>query len=165
MLEMMLCGLIAHNIQHGRFAQYRDRNQARIAIKQLYDNANVAASRRDIADVFKDCDVGFHGITSNGVRVSLPQMKIHTGNLFAASTSVKASSTILHLTLTGDIAEVLVKEDATIVMRQPGTNETAILESNEIDKDTWVEKKGVWKEQEAKIEMISQHLNGKPISK
>ena len=165
MLEMILYGLIAHGVQHSRLTQHHNVDQARVAIKRLYNDANAAAARGDTVGVFKNCDLDFCGITGKGVRVSLSQMKIHTQNLFAASTFVKASSTILSFTLTGDIAEVVVEEDATIIMHQPGTRETVVLESKETDRDTWVKKKGAWKEQEAKIETISQQINGKPVPK
>lgn len=164
MLEMFLLGLIVHSLQGSHLTHQDDSNQSYIEIKKLYDASTTAAAKRDVTGVLKDYGPDFRGVTKSGVCVSLSKMRSYTKTLFAASISVKASSTILVFTLRGNIAEVVVKEDATLVMRQSGTTRAVILESSEIDKDIWIRQKGIWVEHEAQVETISQKMNGKPVS-
>lgn len=138
-------------------------SDARRALQALYDNTNTAAAKKNLNGVLAYMTPDFVATDRKGNKRTAAQLRSELMQIFPLLQSWRGTSRIQRITLKGGaLATVVVKENARMVMTNPLTKQTSVVDSTGTSRDIWVKQGGGWRMKQSQTLSNKATLNGKP---
>ena len=137
-------------------------SDARRALQTLYDKTNVAAAKKDLNGVLAYMAPDFVATGEKGEKRTVADLRAQLSQIFPLLQSWRGGSRIQQVTIKGNAATVLVKENVRMVMVNPQTRQKAVLDSMGTSRDVWVKQGSGWRMKQSQTLSSKALLNGKP---
>ena len=162
--RMRLIGLITLCIV-GNFGTAKADDTANIkkAIQTIYAKVAAAAAKKDVKGMMAHLAPDYEEATLDGVTFKVATIKAKWEHAIQSVKTMKISTTITKLTLSGNKATVLNKATINMVGISPRNDKDVILISEATSEEQWEKKGGIWLEKRSKNLTLKQTRDGKEV--
>lgn len=137
-------------------------SQARRTLQTAYNLMNTGLARKNLKAAFAYLDPEYADIVGD-LQLSLDEVRDMTAQLFRAARSIKATTHIDKLGLSGNEATATAKTRATIKVSDPQSGEVALLVMTSVSRDFWVKGSKGWRLLRSRMLSRKLSLNGESI--
>ncbi len=119
-------------------------SDARKGIEGALKKSSIAAAKHDPAGLLATYSPDYVLVTKKGQTMTLAGLRQNVYQLTKAAKSMNIKDTIQKFRLKGNVATVLTKEDAVIVLSNAKTKHDTVIKSVSVTEDIWVKSGGGW---------------------